>query len=145
VSERALPDNLAPLSDALIAQIEPLAAIIREVDPGHNLGAAALAWHLLHRGVTLRPPVREDGCACDPTPPSQWTTHAGATEPGSAIEYSPACPIHSQHVFNPLSGVWEFADPDVQAAWETAQAAAMLAAGAGAGLADGTEWAEVPF
>jgi len=33
-------------------------------------------------------------CLCWPTPPEMWTTHYGAVEPGSAMEWNPGCPVH---------------------------------------------------
>lgn len=33
-------------------------------------------------------------CECFWTDPSTWTTHYGATEPGSQMEWNPECPVH---------------------------------------------------
>lgn len=40
------------------------------------------------------PEVWGHGCECWVTPESMWTTHYGAVEPGSTIEYNPECPEH---------------------------------------------------
>ena len=39
------------------------------------------------------------GCKCWVTPEHMWTTHYGAVEPGSQLEYNPECPEHG--VANP--------------------------------------------
>jgi len=41
-------------------------------------------------------------CECWPTPPETWTTHYGAVEPGSAIEFNPECPAHGGPDFGPI-------------------------------------------
>jgi len=33
-------------------------------------------------------------CLCWMTPPEMWTTHYGAVEPGSTMEWNPACGVH---------------------------------------------------
>lgn len=43
---------------------------------------------------TAEPEVWGGGCECWVTPEHMWTTHYGATEPGSQIEYNPECPKH---------------------------------------------------
>lgn len=42
------------VSEVNIQMVERLAALIREVDGGHSLGAAALAEALVKRGVTIQ-------------------------------------------------------------------------------------------
>ncbi len=42
-------------------------------------------------------PVVGDGCQCWITPPSTWTTHFGAVEPGSQVEQNPQCREHAMH------------------------------------------------
>ncbi len=34
-------------------------------------------------------------CLCWHTPPEMWTTHYGAVEPGSTMEWNPSCPVHA--------------------------------------------------
>lgn len=46
--------NLARHAEIRSEDIAQLAALIREVDGGHNLGAAALAEALIDRGVMFR-------------------------------------------------------------------------------------------
>ena len=36
------------------------------------------------------------GCECWVTPEPLWTTHYGAVEPGSQVEYNPECPTHGE-------------------------------------------------
>ncbi|UKD55129.1 hypothetical protein L3Q65_46005 [Amycolatopsis sp. FU40] len=43
-------------------------------------------------------PREEPHCICFVTPESQWTTHYGATEPGSQMEPNPDCPAHGHVV-----------------------------------------------
>lgn len=35
-----------------------------------------------------------NGCECWVTPEHMWTTHYGAVEPGSQVEFNPNCPQH---------------------------------------------------
>lgn len=44
-------------------------------------------------------PAPEDGCAC--------TYHPGnyPIEPPD-VEYEPACPVHSEHLYDPRAGMW---------------------------------------
>ena len=37
-----------------------------------------------------------DGCECWVVPAHLWTTHYGAVEPGSMVEYNPECPEHGE-------------------------------------------------
>jgi hypothetical protein len=58
-------------------------------------------------------PRPEDGCACIP--------HEQSVDPGYVEyiwEYDPACPEHSEHLYDPRSGVWIFRDPAKNAEWE---------------------------
>ena len=41
-----------------------------------------------------QPEVWGGGCECWVTPEHMWTTHYGAVEPGSQVEYNPDCPLH---------------------------------------------------
>ena len=34
------------------------------------------------------------GCECFVVPEAMWTTHYGAVEPGSQVEWNPDCPKH---------------------------------------------------
>lgn len=45
----------------------------------------------------------DPACECWPTPPEMWTTHYGAVEPGSAIEFNPDCPAHGGPNFGPIT------------------------------------------
>lgn len=35
-------------------------------------------------------------CTCTQTPPEQWTTHYGAVDPASQLEWDPDCPEHGE-------------------------------------------------
>jgi hypothetical protein len=62
-------------------------------------------------------PDPKGGCAC----------HYHGSDPLSGppdVEYEPACPVHSEHVYDPRRGMWIFADPAKNAAWEADRAAA---------------------
>lgn len=55
-----------------------------------------------------------DGCECWVTPEHTWTTHYGAVEPGSQVEYNPRCPKHDEKptsatvtLFCPVEGCGE--------------------------------------
>lgn len=39
-------------------------------------------------------PASQPACTCARTDPKFWTTHYGATEPGSQWEWDPGCPVH---------------------------------------------------
>jgi len=42
------------------------------------------------------PEIVGDGCECWVTPEHMWTTHYGAVEPGSQVEYNSRCPKHGE-------------------------------------------------
>lgn len=46
--------------------------------------------------VPLEPEVWGNGCECWVTPEHLWTTHYGAVEPGSQLEFNPECPKHGE-------------------------------------------------
>lgn len=46
-------------------------------------------------------PMPEDGCACHP---HDQDAGGGYTE--HLLEYEPACPVHSHHVWDPTQGMW---------------------------------------
>ena len=50
-----------------------------------------------------------DGCECWVTPEHMWTTHYGAVEPGSQVQYNPRCPKHGE---KPTSATVELFCPD---------------------------------
>lgn len=58
-------------------------------------------------------PDPEGPCTCIP----HWQD-AGGGHTEFLLEYEPACPLHSHHVYNPRTGVWQLAvdteagDPD---------------------------------
>lgn len=41
-----------------------------------------------------RPMPGPPECGCPMAPPRLWTTHYGAVDPVTMIEYNPACPVH---------------------------------------------------
>ena len=49
-------------------------------------------------------PTVDGGCCCTP-----FSQSAGGVYTEYLAEYDPACPEHSEHVYNPRSGVWEHA------------------------------------
>jgi len=75
-------------SDAHLIANAPtwLADLLAEVD---RLTAGAL-------------PDPAGGCVCE-----HYTENRGGVYSETMMEYEPACPEHSQHVYNPRTGVWE--------------------------------------
>lgn len=64
----------------------------------------------VERAQPVRPtlPDPKGGCTCW-LPPEEWdTSYYGIAEPGSQMEYDPACPEHSDHLYDPRSGEWVF-------------------------------------
>jgi hypothetical protein len=51
-------------------------------------------------------PTPDNGCSC-----GWYSEDRGGGHHETMQEYDPACPIHSVHVYNPRTGVWETA-PD---------------------------------
>jgi hypothetical protein len=51
-------------------------------------------------------PDPKGGCACTP-----FSQSAGGVYVEHLAEYEPACPEHSEHVYNPRTGVWDLAAP----------------------------------
>jgi hypothetical protein len=49
-------------------------------------------------------PDPKGGCACWVNP-EPWTYY-GIAEPGDSLEYDPACPVHSVHLYDPRAGMW---------------------------------------
>jgi len=49
------------------------------------------------------PEVWGGGCECWVTPERMWTTHYGAVEPGSQIEFNPDCPSHGTTTTHPTA------------------------------------------
>lgn len=55
-------------------------------------------------------PDPKGGCICW-LPSEMWdTSYYGIPEPGSQMEYDPACPEHSVHLYNPRLGEWRLRD-----------------------------------
>lgn len=52
------------------------------------------------------PPSPGDGCQC-----SGHSQDAGGGYVEYLMEYEPSCPVHSEHVWNPRTGMWEHAAP----------------------------------
>lgn len=48
-----------------------------------------------------------DGCQC-----TGYSQDAGGGYFEYLVEYEPACPEHSEHVYSPRTGVWEHANPE---------------------------------
>lgn len=48
--------------------------------------------------------------------------HATPLGQPDEVEYEPTCPVHSEHLFDPRKGMWIFADPELNAAWEESAA-----------------------
>jgi len=80
--------NLNDFPDAHLIANAPtwLADLLAEVD---RLTAGAL-------------PDPAGGCVCE-----HYTENRGGVYSETMMEYEPACPEHSQHVYNPRTGVWE--------------------------------------
>lgn len=51
-------------------------------------------------------PDPKGGCAC-----RGYSEDHGAGYVEQMVEYEPACPEHSEHVYNPRTGVWDLSDP----------------------------------
>jgi hypothetical protein len=69
--------------------------------------------------VLWNPDQATNGCTCIP-----HDQYAGGGHTERLVEYDPACPVHSEHVYNPRTGVWQFADPAKNARWEADRASA---------------------
>lgn len=74
------------------------AAIQALTDPGVPWPAAraavqAIPEQRLHQALGLGP-ADVDDCTCFVTAESMWTTHYGAVEPGSMMEWNPECAVH---------------------------------------------------
>lgn len=66
--------------------------------------ARALAGAGFLRGVSAAPlPMPGDGCLCT----GHCQDYGGYVE--HLLQYEPACPEHSEHVWNPRTGIWEHA------------------------------------
>jgi hypothetical protein len=82
-----------------------------DLDSPHAIGPTMLAMELREHGLlryeesanTL--PDVDGGCAC--TPHSQ---DAGGGYTEHLLEYEPACPEHSVHLYDPRAGKWVFRD-----------------------------------
>lgn len=83
----AFPSNLTPPS--------------REEEGGHET-AERRAEAKLAAGMVLPDPT--GGCVCTP----HWQD-AGGGHTEFVPEYEPACPEHSEHLYNPRTGIWEIA------------------------------------
>lgn len=59
--------------------------------------------------VSLCLPDPHGGCACVWHPPSNDPAEPHISFPPE-LEYEPACPVHSHHVYNPRTGVWDLAE-----------------------------------
>lgn len=58
------------------------------------------AWPLIAAHVQ-RLPRPEDGCVCS------WESEdRGGGDSELVAEYEPACPVHSEHLYDPRTGVW---------------------------------------
>lgn len=82
----------------------PLPDFARFVEERANRLAEAIGWVF---GIDDRPVMDDDvteeapevwggGCECWVTPEHLWTTHYGAVEPGSQLEFNPDCPKHGK-------------------------------------------------
>lgn len=77
---QTIHDNLPPTDDSAELAADEL--------------RAAITPHLL--------PKVDGGCCCTP-----FSQSAGGVYTEYLLEYDPACPEHSEHVYNPRTGVWE--------------------------------------
>ena len=55
-----------------------------------------------------------------------WHPGTPGIEPDT-LEYEPACPVHSEHVYNPRTQTWEFAEADDNLRWERDHSATLRA------------------
>lgn len=64
----------------------------------HPIQAAMKAYDDAHEieDEDRKPEVWGGGCECWVTPEHLWTTHYGAVEPGSQLEFNPDCPKHGK-------------------------------------------------
>lgn len=64
-------------------------------------------WLESVRTEARRLPVPSDGCVCG------WHTQdAGGGYSETVPEYEPACPVHSEHVWDPRQGMWVSRDEE---------------------------------
>lgn len=91
--------------------IEQAIEVLDAVDRNHDLDSGDLASSeeyaralaeagLLHDAL----PTPADGCQC-----SGHSQDAGGGYVEFLMEYEPSCPEHSEHVWNPRTGMWEHA------------------------------------
>lgn len=100
------------MSEVMVS-VERLAAATAEIDRLRNR-ADDLAEEVARLRERQLPKV-EDGCACH--------YHPGPVlGMPDDIEYEPACPEHSEHLYDPRSGSWIFRDPVKNAEWEAVRA-----------------------
>ena len=64
-----------------------------------------IARALADAGLLVALPTSGDGCQC-----TGHSQDAGGGHVEYLLEYEPSCPEHSEHVWNPRTGVWEHAD-----------------------------------
>jgi hypothetical protein len=65
-------------------------------------------------------------CMLVVNPKGVCTCHYHDSDPLSGppdVEYEPSCPVHSEHVYDPRTGRWVFADHAKRAAWDADRAA----------------------
>jgi hypothetical protein len=78
-------ERLDRLENPTAAELRLLARVLR----------VNTTW-LITGDVRFVPELMAGTCLCWPVPPSMWTTHYGAVEPGSTHEYNPDCPEHGE-------------------------------------------------
>lgn len=71
------------------------------VDAARALAAAGLLASPEHDAAVAALPLPGDGCSCTPHEQS-----AGGVYTEYLLEYEPACPEHSEHLWDPTQGVW---------------------------------------
>ena len=117
-SESGTPDHV--LACYLLDSLKVFERAVRDRDAwwSHEpkIGGTVPA---VDREETGKPEVWGNGCECWVTPEHMWTTHCGAVEPGSQVEYNPECPKHG--------GVRRRGDRNTSEQYEPAIRAAMEA------------------
>lgn len=83
--------------DAMTGDLAVVVAAARWTDRYGRAGAGQ-ARHNLEQAVRGLP---DDGCLCTP-----YSQDAGGGYFELLAEYEPACPVHSEHLYDPRTGAW---------------------------------------
>jgi hypothetical protein len=82
--------------------VEPLFVAASEMDRLTVVDETRRVYGRDVRGGTMSDKLPTTGCAC-----TARTQNAGGGYYEHLLEYEPACPEHSEHIWNPRTGMWE--------------------------------------